>query len=161
MRPLIVVEAGPATLEDARGELVALGWSVSAEARAGDVLELVVAEEASAVEAVLGAVAGQGLLVEATADRAIVDRLCDDLRRLGTLDHRVHAADVLTAEQHALLSLLATGASLGAAATQLHLSRRSADRKLAVARAVLGADSTSAAVAAYQRRLARLPRPGA
>ncbi|MBC2931747.1 hypothetical protein [Nocardioides sp. zg-1228] len=160
MKPLVVVEAGPDAVEDARGELAALGWSVTTEPRAGDVLELTVDDEAAAVDAVLSAVAGQGLLVEATADRPVVDRLCDDLRRLGHLDHRVAPGAVLTQEQHALLALLAGGESLGAAAARLHLSRRSADRRLAGARAVLGAGSTPAAIAAWQRRLARLPRPG-
>ena len=77
MRPLVVVETGRAALDDARGELLAVGWSVSSAPRAGDVLEIVVADDASAADAVLSAVAGQGLLVEATAHRAVVDRLCD------------------------------------------------------------------------------------
>jgi len=159
VRPLVVVEAGPAAVEDARGELLALGWSVSAEPRAGTVHELAVADEATAVDAVLSAVAGRGLLVDATAERSVVDRLCDDLRRLGHLDHRVAAGAVLSQDQHALLALLAAGESLGTAAARLHLSRRSADRRLAGARTVLGAGSTPAAIAAWQRRLARLPRP--
>ena len=159
MRPLVVVETGRAALDDARGELLAVGWSVSSAPRAGDVLEIVVADDASAADAVLSAVAGQGLLVEATAHRAVVDRLCDDLRRLGRLDHRVEAGPVLSQDQHALLGLLAAGTTLGAAAERLHLSRRSADRRLAGARDVLGADSTPAALAAWQRRLAQLPRP--
>ena len=160
MKPLVVVEAGPAALEDARGELVALGWSVSTDPRPGAVLELVVADDSSAAHAVLSAVAGHGLLVEASASQAIVDRLCDDLRRLGKLDHRIEVGVVLSQDQHALLALLASGTTLGSAASQLHLSRRSADRRLASARDVLGVDSTSAALAAWQRRIARVPRPG-
>jgi DNA-binding NarL/FixJ family response regulator len=159
VKPLVVVEAGPAAVADARGELHSLGWSVSAEPGAAEVRDTVVADSAAAAEAVLAAVSGYGLLVDARAERDVLDRLCDDLRRLGHLDHRVTVATVLTPEQHALLSLLATGATLGAAATRLHLSRRSADRRLAAAREAFGVESTSAAVAAYQRRLMRLPRP--
>lgn len=156
--PLVVVESGPAALEDARGALLALGWSVSTEPGAA-VREVVVGDERSAADAVLAAVAGQGLLVDARAGRDVIDRLCDDLRRLGPLDHRVHTEPGLTPDEHALLSLLAGGTPLGAAAARLHLSRRSADRRLAHARELLGAGTTSAAVAAWQRRLAGVPRP--
>lgn len=162
MKPLVVVEAGPVALADARGELTALGWDVSTDAAAQPprgVVELVVADEGQAAEAVLAALRGLGLLVDARAERSLVDRLCDDLRRLGPLDHRVEQGPVLTEEQHALLALLADGSTLGAAAQALHLSRRSADRRLAAAREVLAAETTSAAVAAYRRRLDPLPRP--
>jgi DNA-binding CsgD family transcriptional regulator len=66
---------------------------------------------------------------------------------------------MLSVEERALMDLLAAGSTLGAAADALHLSRRSADRRLAAARAKLGADATGSAIAAYRRRLERLPRP--
>ncbi|TIC83562.1 hypothetical protein E8D34_15650 [Nocardioides sp. GY 10113] len=152
--PLLVVEGPAAAVEDARGELASLGWSA-----VDGIAEVRVRDAASAGAAVLAALEGRPVLAWATADRDVVDRLCDDLRRLGRLDHRVGAdpAGWLTGEQHELLAHLGAGASLGAAATALHLSRRSADRRLAAARAALGAASTSAALAAYRRRLARLP----
>lgn len=150
-RPLVVVEAGPEALEDARGELASRGWA--------DVVGVVVEDDPSAARAVLAALEGRALLVDARADRDVLDRLCDDLRRLGHLDHRVAPTDLLTAEQHALLELLAAGATLGEAAERLHLSRRSADRRLAAAREVLAAPTTGAAVASYRRRLQRLPEP--
>lgn len=159
MKPLVVVEGGPPAVEDARGELLAVGWTVSATHGSGDVLDVVVTDETTAADAVLAAVSGQGVLVETRAARRVVDRLCDDLRRLGHLDHRVGSGPVLSQDQHALLTLLAGGASLGGAARELHLSRRTADRRLARARDVLGAGSTPEALAAWQRRLARVPRP--
>lgn len=159
---LVVVEAATdaiadVALEDARGELTSLGWE--------DVLEVRVVDEATAATAALAALQGRAVLVDARAARSVVDQLCDDLRRLGRLDHRVWGDRVdgdrplLTEDEHALLRLLGEGVSLGGAAQALHVSRRSADRRLAAARQALEADSTGAAVAAYRRRLARLPRP--
>lgn len=161
--PFVVVESGPAALADARGELVSRGWAVHPsrlDGGPGTVWATTVADSVAAAEVVLAAVAGFALLVAATAPRDVLDALCDDLRRLGILDHRVEEpAAPLSHDEHALLRLLAEGATLGAAATTLHLSRRSADRRLAAARAALGAESTSAALAAYRRRIERLPAP--
>ncbi|MDT4942095.1 MAG: hypothetical protein QOJ34_2184, partial [Pseudonocardiales bacterium] len=120
-----------------------------------------VVDEACAAQAVLAAVAGARLVVEAHAPRDVVDRLCDDLRRLGELDHRVGAdRPVLSAEERALIAELLAGAALGEAARTLHLSRRTADRRLASARAALGAATTAEAVraaAALGIRPARRP----
>jgi hypothetical protein len=161
--PFVVVEAGPAALEDACGELVSRGWAVHSSRLAGGpgtVWATTVADSVATSEAVLAAVAGFGLLVDAVAERDVLDLLCDDLRRLGVLDHRVRVtAELLGADEHALLRLLSGGATLGDAATRLHLSRRSADRRLAAARRALGAESTTAALATYRRRIERLPAP--
>lgn len=164
--PFVVVEAGPAVLADARADLRAVGWQVvdrlDEGPRAGGlVLALPVADEDAAAVALFSAIEGVGLLVDAsTAERRVVDRLCDDLRRIGHLDHRVSASGpLLDEEERAVMDLLAGGSTLGAAATALHLSRRSADRRLASARTKLGASATGAAIAAYRRRLERLPRP--
>jgi DNA-binding NarL/FixJ family response regulator len=115
-----------------------------------------------AAAAVLCAVSGAALVVDAAAPRPIVDRLCDDLRRLGELDHRVEppAAPALPPEERNLLALLLGGATLGQAARELHLSRRTADRRLAAARDRLGARSTSEAVAAAARLGVTAVRPG-
>jgi DNA-binding CsgD family transcriptional regulator len=163
--PYVVVEAGRDVLDDARAELASLGWqvvdSLGDEERAGGlVLSLKVSDADEAAVALFTAIEGVGLLVDARAERPVVDRLCDDLRRLGHLEHRVGSSGpFLTEEERALLDLLAGGSTLGAAANALHLSRRSADRRLAAARAKLGAESTGQAIASYRRRLDRLPRP--
>lgn len=161
--PFVVVEAGPGALEDARCELVSRGWEVHSSRLAGGpgtVWETAVTDSVATSEAVLAAVAGFGLLVDAVAERAVLDPFCDDLRRLGVLDHRVHdRAGTLGADEHALLRLLADGATLGDAAAALHLSRRSADRRLAAARRALRAESTAAALVAYRRRIEHLPAP--
>lgn len=164
--PLIVVEGGSAALvHDARAELASLGWTIvddlAVPAQPGALVwSLVVEDDATAALAVLAATEGTGLLVDARADAATVDRLCDDLRRLGHLEHRLgDDAGVLSAEERGLLDLLSEGAGLGEAARQLHLARRTADRRLAAARAKIGVETTEQAIAAHRRRLDRLPRP--
>lgn len=101
-----------------------------------------------AVRAVLAAVGGARLVVDAVAPREVVDQLCDDLRRIGELDHRVGSPSgpALSREERALLALLLSGAALGEAARTLHISRRTADRRLAGARAALGARTTAEAL---------------
>jgi DNA-binding CsgD family transcriptional regulator len=107
-----------------------------------------VANVADAGHAVLAAVRGARLVISAEAPRDVIDQLCDDLRRLGDLDHRVGPSPTpgLSAEQRALLAHLLAGATLGQAARTLHLSRRTADRRLAAARAALGARTTAEAL---------------
>jgi DNA-binding NarL/FixJ family response regulator len=107
---------------------------------------------------VLAALAGADLVVDCRADRGVTDEMCDDLRRLGRLDHRVVTAtsSALTDDQRELLSAIAGGASLGSAAGTLHLSRRTADRRIAAAREALGAASTAEAIV-KARRLGLLP----
>ena len=167
--PFVVVEGSAAVVDDARAELVSIGWEVvenpgSAELRGRTgslVWSLVVADEADVSLAVLAAVAGTGLLVSARADAATIDRLCDDLRRLGHLEHRIgDPGPLLTPDERLLLDLLSDGVGLGAAARRLHVARRTADRRLASARTKLGVETTAQAIAAHRRRLDRLPRPG-
>jgi DNA-binding CsgD family transcriptional regulator len=57
----------------------------------------------------------------------------------------------LTVEQCELLDLLATGHSIAEAARMRYLSLRTANRRVADARAALGVSTTRAAVLAYQR----------
>jgi hypothetical protein len=163
--PMIVVE-GEELAEEAVQDLREVGWTVepgwrTTNVHPGLVLAGIVGGPDDARDAVLAAVAGVGLVVDARAPREDVDQLCDDLRRLGRLEHRVAGKGpwTLDHEQRRLLDLLASGRSLGSAATELHLSRRSADRRLAAARQALGAATTAAAISARRDRLARLPRP--
>lgn len=114
----------------------------------------VITSAEDAVGALLAALDGHGLLVEARADRAVVDRLIEDLRRLGPVDHRIvggAAADAIDQEGLAILALLAEGHSLGEAALELCMSRRTADRRLAEARRALGVERTTEAVARARR----------
>jgi DNA-binding NarL/FixJ family response regulator len=108
----------------------------------------------AAARALLAAISGAGLILETTADRATVDRLVDDLRRLGPVDHRVGepaAGPNLDPEARAILGLLAEGHSLGEAANLLGLARRTADRRLAAARATFGVERTTEAIAQARR----------
>lgn len=153
--PLIVVEASERAVGRLRsalerdGRRVVDGWSGERDAvRAG-----VVADADDAAEALLAAVWGSGVLVHARAERVVVDRLVDDLRRLGVVEHVVDEPDepLLTREERALLDELRQGRTLGMAAQSLHLSRRTADRRLAEARAKLGVQTTAEAVVAFDR----------
>ncbi len=134
------------------GHYVVLEGAALADAEsAADVLA--VPDRRAAVDAVLAAVRGADLVIAATAKRDVIDQLCDDLRRLGTVEHRVaprgepaDPAVALSADERALLVALLGGASLGEAAAALHLSRRTADRRLAAARRTLGAGSTAEAL---------------
>ncbi len=127
----------------------------------------VVDSEATAMEALLAVLGGAGLVAEARADRATIDRLVDDLRRRGPVDHRAvgagpdgGVAPEISVEGRAILGMLAMGLSLGEAAHVLGLARRTADRRLAEARRSLGVTRTTEAVA-RARKLGWLDRgPG-
>ena len=149
--PLVVVRGDGFAV--VRALVAALGWSVvtQAPAVAADVLAMTVADEEDVGAAVAAVLAGAGLVADARGLGAAAHvALCDDLRRLGDL--RVVDEDEPAVEAAALLDLLASGRSLGDAAALLHLSRRSADRRLAEARAALGAATTAQAVARSRRR---------
>jgi len=109
-----------------------------------------VGDSLTAQRVVLAALAGADLVLLCTADDDVVDALVEDLRRLGTVRHQDEAA-VLSTEQAALLRRLHAGQSLGAAAAAEHLSRRTADRRLAQARAALGVRTTPEALVAAAR----------
>jgi DNA-binding NarL/FixJ family response regulator len=152
-----VVAEGAGVFADALAEVAADGARIVSgfrEGAGGDaVCTGVVADNADAEAALLAAVSGSGLVVDATAPRDVIDRLCSDLRTLGPVEHRLarRVRPALTREQRELLALLAEGLSLGEAADRLHLSRRTADRRLAAARAALGVATTVEAVAAFTR----------
>lgn len=155
MRPLIVVEASARAAAEARREVEAARWRVVDGWRnePGIVCAGVVDDALGAAQALLAAVGGAGLLVEARASRGVVDRLVDDLRRLGPVEHRTQEPEtpVLSTDERELLSLLADGTTLGLAARQLHVSRRTADRRLATARAKLGVATTAEAIVTAAR----------
>lgn len=167
MAPLVVVEGPAGAMAAAVADARSAGWRVLRGWRIppGPVDDLVlagpVADTDGARAAMLAAVTGTGVVLHARGDRDLIDMLCDDLRHLGVLDHRVgaDAAAGLSAEERRLLELLAAGATLGEAAGRLHLSRRSADRRLASARAALGVVTSGEAVVAYRERLDRIGRP--
>jgi hypothetical protein len=99
--------------------------------------------------AVLAAARGVGVLVGCPDDQRR-ERLVDDLRRIGPVDQVLLGPDPLAAldgDQRALLEALATGSSIGEAAAALHLSTRTAERRLATARKALGVRTTAEAVA--------------
>jgi DNA-binding CsgD family transcriptional regulator len=153
-RPLVVVEASERAFTDASRQIerdggrVVVGWRHDASV----VCAGVVRDAADAAAALLAAVAGAGLVVHAVASRDVIDRLVDDLRRFGPVDHRTGEPDpgpALTAEERRLLELLADGQTLGEAGAALHLSRRTADRRLASARRKLRVATTAEAVVAW------------
>jgi DNA-binding NarL/FixJ family response regulator len=155
VRPLVVVEASPRAVAELRREIESAGWRVVDGWRGepGVVCTGTVADAAAAAEALIAALGGAGLLVDARAERELVDRLVDDLRRLGRVEHRTSEPErtVMTHEERELLALLAEGVTVGDAARELNISRRTADRRLAAARAKLGVATTAEAVVAAAR----------
>jgi DNA-binding CsgD family transcriptional regulator len=157
---IVIEPADPAAFDRACAELIAAGLPLVAtfdDARPGQVSAGPVTDRPTAQRAVLAALAGAHLVIMAAAAREVTDMLCDDLRRLGNLDHRVGAQPPgtdppLGAGERALLERLLAGDSLGQAASALHLSRRTADRRLAAARRALGATTTAETLAIAVRR---------
>jgi DNA-binding CsgD family transcriptional regulator len=169
--PLIVVEGSAAAFARAVREIEVLGWRVvqgfdprlPTHGGTGFVHAGTVASAADAARAVLTALDGSGVIVAASAPTEIVDRLVDDLRRLGPVDHRIGEPSPeveLDPASREILGLLAEGHSLGEAAAILGLARRTADRRLAGARRALGVERTTEAIA-RARRLGWLGRRGA
>lgn len=164
MRPLVVVEGPDAAVADALADVRAAGWTVvpgwwlpQGADRVVCTGEVSSVEEAAA--ALLAAVGGAGLVIAGRADRDVLDRLCDDLRRLGPVDHRPAAAPRgprLTEEERALVELLSGGLTLGDAARRLHVSRRTADRRMASVRAKLGVKTTAEALVSWGRRASKV-----
>lgn len=153
--PFVIVEGPAAALEHAVREQESSGKAVvPGFHRTHDLRPMIrtgiVADTKDAEAALLAALRSEGLVVQATASRQVVDRLVDDLRRLGPVDHRVgtpQQAPAISSDARAILGLLAEGHSLGEAAGILGLSRRTADRRLAKGRQALGAARTTEAIA--------------
>ena len=151
-RFVVLEDATPAAVEAATAELAADGaavshdWQTHPAGRTVCVGSVHSAQDAG--RAVLAAVAGAWLVVHADAPRDVVDQLCDDLARIGEVDHRLgpHNQVTLSHDERALLVQLLSGSSLGEAARALHISRRTADRRLAAARSALCARTTAEAL---------------
>jgi len=116
----------------------------------------VVADLDDVRSAILDAASGLSVVAHVPdASPALVELLHLDLGRLGgvtvidSADGRPSAVPI-DPQIRELLELLSAGSSLGDAAKQLHLSRRTADRRLAEARRLLGARSTAALLVAYR-----------
>jgi DNA-binding CsgD family transcriptional regulator len=114
----------------------------------------------SAQLAVLAAARGAGVVavcdLESTAGRALID----DLSRLGPVHRGIDGSDLianLIPEQRALLDRLAAGDTIAAAAAAEFLSLRTANRRIAEARALFGVRTTREAVLAYLRQRQRSP----
>jgi DNA-binding CsgD family transcriptional regulator len=100
-------------------------------------------------DALVAATRGASLVVEGPVPAQLFAPLVEDLRRLGVVEHR--CSNGLAAQQRRILTLLGEGLSVGEAAAQLFISRRTADRRLAAARAVLGVGTNNEAVVAVAR----------
>jgi hypothetical protein len=129
-------------------------WDVSAarlvlHGRVGDAdtLQLVV----------LAAARGAGIVAVCDADSPTGRALVDDLQRLGPVRRGPEPAGLdpvadLVPEQRALLDRLANGDTIAAAAAAEFLSLRTANRRIAEARALFGVRTTREAVLAYLRQ---------
>jgi DNA-binding NarL/FixJ family response regulator len=104
--------------------------------------------------AVLAAARGAGVVAVTDPAGESGRALLADLGRLGLVrtDTGTDDGDVLTAQQRALLSRLAQGQSIATAAQEEFLSLRTANRRIAEARAALGVRTTREAVLAHLRR---------
>ncbi|HEX5495521.1 MAG TPA: hypothetical protein VFX70_13210 [Mycobacteriales bacterium] len=108
---------------------------------------------ATAQAALLCAVRGAGLVVAMDRDTAWAAVFLADLARIRPAVRPPAVTDGLSLsdEQRALLDLLAEGHSIAQAARRLYLSLRTANRRVAEARATLGVSTTREAVLAYVR----------
>ena len=108
--------------------------------------------------AVLAAARGAGIVAVCDAGSPLGRALVDDLSRLGPVRQGpAEAAEApkiadLVPEQRALLDRLAAGDTIAAAAAAEFLSLRTANRRIAEARALFGVRTTREAVLAYLRQ---------
>jgi DNA-binding CsgD family transcriptional regulator len=159
MGPFVVVEGSELDLRVAVQEIVNAGWRLEPgfgppHSQGTVVRSGTIGTSAEAAAALVAALAGQGLVARMIAPRDVADRLIDDLRRLGPVEYRLgraHPAPDIEPDARAILGLLAEGQSLGEAAVILGISRRTADRRLALARHALGAKRTTEAIARARR----------
>ena len=110
--------------------------------------------------AVLASARGAGVVAvcdpESPAGRALID----DLTRVGPVNQGADGTEAianLIPEQRALLDRLASGDTIAAAAAAEFLSLRTANRRIAEARALFGVRTTREAVLAYLRQRQRQP----
>ena len=162
--PIIVVDDQPSArdiLAEARSRLIRSGWPVvdgfGRRAQRLAVLAGTVGTDQDAAAALLAALDGHGLLLLATCSADIAEQLLADLGRVGPVTRHSQRTDSMRAgslgsEEWALLDLIARGHSIAEAGRCLGMSRRTADRRLAVARAALGTATTAGAVGEASRR---------
>lgn len=157
--PVIIVAGPPEAVEAAIAEVRRAGWHVTAgfgeqPPSPGEVRSGAIETEADAAAALLSVLAGAGAVIQAGGEGPLLDRLLDDLRHLRRVDVRRGPRpgdSPVDEDARAILAILAEGRTLGDAAAQLGLSRRTADRRLAGARAALGVERTVEAVARARR----------
>jgi hypothetical protein len=119
-----------------------------------------IAEADTAELALLAAARGVGVVAVADVSTDIGRALLADLERLGPVSTAADgdeppdaaAAARLLPEQRALLDRLAAGETIAAAAAAEFLSLRTANRRIAEARGILGVRTTREAVLAYLRQ---------
>jgi DNA-binding NarL/FixJ family response regulator len=158
MRPLILA-SDDQTFETAIDELSSIGWNVHRDwvlterdwsvADARIVCAGVIATFDDVSAALLAAVRGAGVVARTEPGSEPTHRLREELSSLGPIEERARRhgdAAELTPEQIELCRLLGRGLSLADAATQLHLSRRTAFRRLADVREALNVETTREAV---------------
>jgi DNA-binding NarL/FixJ family response regulator len=108
--------------------------------------------------AVLAAARGAGIVAVCDTESPLGRALLDDLNRLGPVHqgadngNRPDTVADLVPEQRALLDRLAGGDTIAAAAAAEFLSLRTANRRIAEARALFGVRTTREAVLAYLRQ---------
>ena len=161
--PPVLVHAGP--LPDERSSPA--GWTTRSGFMLPDqpwdltdrrwICEGVIDDVDAAQAAIVAVARGVGLSIVVTLAAGARQRFLEDLHKMtGIVDIVVSNDDDDAAttssigELHGrLLDALAAGATVTAAAAQLNVSRRTANRLLAEARDVLGAQTTAAAVSRW------------
>jgi DNA-binding NarL/FixJ family response regulator len=158
LRPLILA-SDDQTFETTIEEIVSIGWTIRRDwglsEREWSVSDArivccgVVATFDDVSAALLAAVRGAGVIARVEPGAEPTLRLREELGSLGPLEERARRhgdAGELSLEQRELCRLLGLGLSLADAATQLHLSRRTAFRRLAEVREALNVETTREAV---------------
>lgn len=151
--PPLILAANAVLAAEAARELVASGWRLihgTPPPSAGHVAVLIDAGALpGARAAVLAAAHGAAVIAIVDHSAPAAARLHEDLRRIGPVEVRRRPAPgpALTDEQRRLLALVAGGATLAEAARSVHVSRRTAVRRLAGARRILGVATTAEAAA--------------
>ncbi len=111
-----------------------------------------VADPDDAAAFLLAAARGVAVVVGLRLTGAAAEQFLDDLARLTDLHQAPTELAELSVEHRQLLDALTEGLTLTAAAERLGLSRRTATRRLAEARALLGASTTVEALRLHGAR---------
>ena len=113
--------------------------------------------------ALLSVARGAGLVAVLRCDSNTRRSFLHDLRRVGLIELRkeeeLSPILKLSEEQMELIEYLATGSTVGQAATRVNRSRRTADRLLASARVALNVKTNAEAVTLLRKRLDRWRKP--